>query len=735
MRSKALPLLAVVVAGTVLVSGCLFEDQRVDPSELPSITFEGSGTCPTNLSVRLTNNRDVAMDLSGGGFQLTYGSTDVNETQHALPDDAAMSALGTEAFPRTGVLAPHESAAGILVFDVSLDAPPYLLRYSDNVSGSTVELAPRPAGEDGCGVPVQAAFRLSPDIWRGLDHRFDVWSVDWGPIAVDEATFAVVADNGTVYFDGAPGEGSAVNGVVVTISYDDVDGDGKVSVDDRVGLRVRTPAERTQVAGASLRGFVNGDLAAEVEIDPFYPALFRVSLPTPWEGTSTRVNVSSVDTALLQVASLSFEVVAANGTVLFNGTSGTGTATAGVVVTVTYEESGTDGFAREGDVTHVAVGAANQMHGVHLAKLSVWQGGVVLDSVTLPDDLTPTITVEPGHWEGGVLQMAVTEVSTTSLFWSLAEFVVEGANGTVLFNGSAGTGTAVGGTTVSLEVDDMVRANRIDIGDGLDLSVSPAGIVGAVAGGSLVIMDKGSTIATLQLPEIVPIQLVVEGSPQGWSGGHSIVVITDATAEAIEPGELTFLLKATNGTVYYNGSAGTREAPGGLNVTLFFDDGNADGWVGFEDFVDVQVDPPAGAEHLGNATLEFQVGGETVGTVTLPAAPPMAVNLTLSNYPWGGAAIIIKVDAASGPLSPATLSFQLYASNGTLHYAGSAGATIPIAGVTVTINFNDNPVVNVVGQNDTIVITLGGTDEVPLVSGATLIVLDFDVEVGRIVLP
>jgi len=102
------------------------------------------------------------------------------------------------------------------------------------------------------GTP-RPTITLSAGQWSGTSTVISIISVSTGTLAAEALTFQVTAPNGTIYFSGVPGTGTAVNGVRLTITYNDASADGRVGADDNIGLSVAQPSDLQQIHGTTFR--------------------------------------------------------------------------------------------------------------------------------------------------------------------------------------------------------------------------------------------------------------------------------------------------------------------------------------------------------------------------------------------------------------------------------------------------------------------------------------------------
>jgi flagellin-like protein len=105
-----------------------------------------------------------------------------------------------------------------------------------------------------------------------------------------------------------------------------------------------------------------------------------------FQGLGTTATITSVSTTTLDVSTLTFQVVAGNGTIYFSGAAGTGAAVNGVVVTITYNNGGTESPAKVGpdDNIGISVAQASDLAQIHGTTFKVLQGSDVLGTAGIP---------------------------------------------------------------------------------------------------------------------------------------------------------------------------------------------------------------------------------------------------------------------------------------------------------------------------------------------------------------
>ncbi len=103
-----------------------------------------------------------------------------------------------------------------------------------------------------------------------------------------------------------------------------------------------------------------------------------------WVGTSCTVEITDVRTSTLEVANLTYQVVAYNGTIYYSGAAGTSTAVNGVTVTITYNDAQEEGKVGPDDNIAVSVGAADQLSQIQGTRFKILEGSNVLSSTEFP---------------------------------------------------------------------------------------------------------------------------------------------------------------------------------------------------------------------------------------------------------------------------------------------------------------------------------------------------------------
>ena len=101
---------------------------------------------------------------------------------------------------------------------------------------------------------------LTAGTWNNGNLTISFASITNAPnLAPTDLTYLVQASDGTTYFSGAAGTGSAVSNVTVTIAYQDNANTGKVSNEDNILITV-APSTSTVIRGGSFKIFFSGDV-------------------------------------------------------------------------------------------------------------------------------------------------------------------------------------------------------------------------------------------------------------------------------------------------------------------------------------------------------------------------------------------------------------------------------------------------------------------------------------------
>ena len=101
---------------------------------------------------------------------------------------------------------------------------------------------------------------LSAGTWNSGNLTISLASIVNAPnLAPADLTYLVQASDGTTYFSGPAGTGSAVSDVTATISYQDNWNAEKVSYEDSIRVTV-APSTSTAIRGGSFKIFFSGDV-------------------------------------------------------------------------------------------------------------------------------------------------------------------------------------------------------------------------------------------------------------------------------------------------------------------------------------------------------------------------------------------------------------------------------------------------------------------------------------------
>lgn len=242
-RPSSLVMIAVLI-GSVVAAGCTTPpEERVDPS----LAVDSDQTCPKDVQLRLTNNDPRALEISAEGFRVT----DVDGTVGSY-DETATQAHSSEAFPTSITVASGESVVGRVAFNSGTDHPPYTVKYEGGgVAAEVVLLEPQP-GAPLCDSGFEVVS-MSASAWSGDTSAVSIISVSTSKIGVSSLAFQIVASNGTIYFSGSAGTGSPVNGVIVSVTYNDAKNEGKVGSDDDIAISVGSVDQVDQLHGTTFK--------------------------------------------------------------------------------------------------------------------------------------------------------------------------------------------------------------------------------------------------------------------------------------------------------------------------------------------------------------------------------------------------------------------------------------------------------------------------------------------------
>lgn len=91
--------------------------------------------------------------------------------------------------------------------------------------------------------------------WAGMSCTVEITAVRDSTINVSELTYQIRGHNKTVYYDGTPGTGATVNGLTVTVSFNDRGREGLLDVNDSIVVSVSNTDALSQVHGTRLSLF------------------------------------------------------------------------------------------------------------------------------------------------------------------------------------------------------------------------------------------------------------------------------------------------------------------------------------------------------------------------------------------------------------------------------------------------------------------------------------------------
>jgi hypothetical protein len=112
----------------------------------------------------------------------------------------------------------------------------------------------------------------------------------------------------------------------------------------------------------------------------------------------------------------------------------------------------------------------------------------------------PAMTLEPGMWDAGRLELRVTAVASPAIEASLLGFKIENSTRSVYFAGPSGSfrnSSGVNTTVVYREADGDGAAG---VGDSLVISVSPVSAVEKLSGCTLRVLLGADVQATVAIP-------------------------------------------------------------------------------------------------------------------------------------------------------------------------------------------------------------------------------------------
>ena len=104
--------------------------------------------------------------------------------------------------------------------------------------------------------------------------------------------------------------------------------------------------------------------------------------------------------------------------------------------------------------------------------------------VASPDQPPPDLTLTPGAWSNGLLEIAVDLMNTANATPNILAYLARSSSGMIFFNGTSGTGAEVNATRVTIAFEDLDNSGLVSDGDRILVSVEPA-TSAALRGGSL----------------------------------------------------------------------------------------------------------------------------------------------------------------------------------------------------------------------------------------------------------
>lgn len=109
---------------------------------------------------------------------------------------------------------------------------------------------------------------LSAGTWSGGTSVVSITSVSTSTLDVSGLTFQVVAQNGTIYFSGGAGAGSAVNGITVTVTYNNggTESPQKVGSDDNIAVSVSPTAGNDQLHDTTFKVLSGTDVLGTAKL-------------------------------------------------------------------------------------------------------------------------------------------------------------------------------------------------------------------------------------------------------------------------------------------------------------------------------------------------------------------------------------------------------------------------------------------------------------------------------------
>jgi hypothetical protein len=434
------------------------------------------------------------------------------------------------------------------------------------------------------------------------------------------------------------------------------------------------------------------------------------------------VSITGVDRDDRPPGTLMFRLEATNQTDYFAGAAGTGLPVHGITVTIAYHDTTGDGLVGTDDTITVSVSPAVGLQQVNGTTLSLREAGVVLTEVVLPGAPAPWFSLSASTWSASTITFAVVSSHGPPVDVGSISYRVWAENGTTYFNGSAGTGGPVNGVTITVSYGDASPVGTFDSSVSIELSVSPSDGLYQVAGWWFGLVWDGNVVGTVHVPDGPTPALGVENVDWIWHGASAYLRVDSVSPSALSIGALTFRVSGTDGTVYFEGPAGTGTPVNGVTVAVTYNDLSGDGAISTDDTITVYVTPGTAIAQVGGGSYEVFLDGVRKSSGKLPeAAPP---SISLSARQWSGTSIVVSITSVStATLDVSALTFQVVAANGTIYFSGSAGTGVMINGVTVTVTYNDASGDGRVGVDDNIAVSVGAAAELTQIHGAHFKVL------------
>ncbi|HEX9708424.1 MAG TPA: hypothetical protein VGB42_00385 [Candidatus Thermoplasmatota archaeon] len=103
-----------------------------------------------------------------------------------------------------------------------------------------------------------------------------------------------------------------------------------------------------------------------------------------WNADANTVLVVAVSSATVEASTLTYQIIAPNGTIYYSGPSGSQETVNGVTTTVTYLDTGGEGYVGPDDSIRIEVSPSAGLVQVHGTTFKVLQGADVLGTIFLP---------------------------------------------------------------------------------------------------------------------------------------------------------------------------------------------------------------------------------------------------------------------------------------------------------------------------------------------------------------